>query len=119
MRPVLGFEIESSTSAAWGDLIRDLVATAATPLDLSVDRLGDLLVLSSLVVSDALETPGDDGYTVAVRVEEGRIIVDVTAHGDHDPSRHPVSEMALSVLADEHWAETSTRGSQVGFAFNI
>jgi hypothetical protein len=114
-----GFEVDSPSTTMWVGLIRDLVATSATPLDLSVDRLGDLLVLTSLVVSNAAEAPGDGRFSVAVGVEDARIVVDVTSRGEHHGPAGQVSDVALSVLADEHWAHASTDGHQVGFAIAL
>lgn len=108
----------SNASPVWIGLTRDLIATAATPLDLSVDRFNDLLVLTSTVVSDAVEKPGSRRLTVAVEVDEERIAVSVTSHGEPESERRPVSDAALTVLADDRWSLESDDGSQVGFAIN-
>jgi hypothetical protein len=113
-----GFEMVSSASPIWIGLTRDLIATAATPLDLSVDRFNDLLVLASTVVSDAVEKPGSQRLTVAVQVDDERIAVSVTSHGEPGRTQRPVSDAALTVLADERWSLESDDASQVGFAIN-
>lgn len=113
-----GFELISPSSPTWIDLARDLIATAATPLDLSVDRLSDLMVLSTRVVAEALESPGSDQIEVSVEVDDHRILVGVSSTGLVGTGGMPVSKAALSVLADEHGSTESTAGTRVWFALN-
>lgn len=116
---MVGFELVVSASPVWISLTRDLIATATTPLDLSVDRLNDLLVLVSTLVSDAAESPESDRFSVVISLEDNSSIAfTLTSYGNPDLSMRPISEMALSKLADEHWSRASDGGSQVGFVFS-
>ena len=115
---MLGFELTSPSSPTWIDLTRDLIATAATPLDLSVDRLNDLMVLTTQVVGEASESQGGERVAVSVEVDSGRILVNVTYTGIPSRLGLPVSKAALSVLADEHGSGESADGSLVWFALH-
>lgn len=113
-----GFELTTTPSPIWVDLSRDLIATAVSGLDLSVDRLNDLLVLSDRVVSDAFNSPGIKEVRVTVGVDDNRLTAEVAVRGlspeDSAPGR--VAELAMSILADEHWARPTGDGTVVGFA---
>ena len=112
---VHGFELTLPPSPAWTDLTRDLVATGVTPLDLGLDRFQDLLVLTDRVVSEMLELPGATTVRVSFSIAGDALEMIVEATGaDEAPSQ--ISELALSVLADEHWHTITENGVTAGFS---
>ncbi len=108
------FELTLPPSPAWVDLARDLVATGARSVDLSLDRFHDLLVLTDQVCSEALLRPDIGGIEMGLTVDDGvlelQCAVTATSNG-----LDVISDLALSVIADEHWHTVTDTGFLIGF----
>lgn len=109
-----GFELTIPPSPSWVDLTRDLVATGVTPLHLGLDDFHDLLVVTDRVVSDMLELPQATSVKVSVSIADSALAVTVEAIGANDVPA-PISDLALSVVADEHWRAVTESGVVTGF----
>jgi hypothetical protein len=110
-----GFELTIPPIPTWTDLARDLVATGATPLDMGLDRFQDLLVLTTHAISEALETPEAGSVKVSMTISDDRLSLIVETIGG-EPGPDQVSEMVLSVLADEHRRDRTSDGLRVELA---
>jgi hypothetical protein len=111
---VQGFELTIPPSRSWSDLTRDLVATGVTPLDFDLDRFQDLLVLVDQVVSETLDLPGATSVKVTFSIAGGALRMTFEAVGARG-AQSPLSELALSVLTDEHWLSPTGDGILAGF----
>jgi hypothetical protein len=107
-----GFELTIPPTPTWTDMARDLVATGATTMDLGLDRFQDLLVVTTQAISEAVETPDANSVRVRMAITADRLVLTVeTTGGISGPSQ--VSDMVLSVLADEHRRDLTPEGVRV------
>lgn len=111
------FELTIPPSPAWIDLARDLVATGATPLDLGLDRFQDLLVITTHTVSEAVETPGASSVMMRMGIGDQRLELSIETKGGVS-GPFEVSDLVLSVLADEHRREVTDDGLKVDLAIH-
>jgi hypothetical protein len=81
-----------------------------------VDRFQDLMVVTSQLVGDLVIQPEVTALTVKMDVEGSSMRLKMTAAGTR-LLKAPVSEMALSALANTSWQETQGDGVSAGFEF--
>jgi hypothetical protein len=104
------------STPTWVDLTRDLVATGAATLDPSLDRLNDLLLLTGQVMGDVTRGSGSIDVTFDADPSEG-VTLRVETTDPLTPA--PVTDLALSRLADQHWSRPTPGGASIGFLFAV
>jgi hypothetical protein len=111
------FELAVPPSPAWTDLTRDLVAAGVSSLDLDMDRFSDLLVLTDLVTSEMIDRRGATRVEVNLSVADGGLKMTFEAIGAAEGPA-PISDLALSALAEEHWHSVTESGVLTGFTLS-
>ena len=115
MHPALELSMPALPSLA--GLVRGLVATAAAPSGLSVDRFQDLLVLSSRLTSEITEASDVDAFSLSMATADGTVQLVMVGRGaKSEVSR--VSGMAMDRLTDRWWQVLDERGLEAGFVMS-
>lgn len=108
-----GFELLMPADPAWSGLAKAMTAAGAAPLDLDLDRLEDLLLLTEELLADALGAPDATMLTVDVTVEGD--ILRLRVASDRAPERSPFADTVIRALAGEDHQEPGGSATEIRF----